>query len=302
MAKKGDILLKCYNEFPEYYETYKARLNELERDFLHAKNDRDDYLEDVHKEFAEKENSLVMKFYEIELLHKAKITAIREEYSDRFDVLHRDVEEHNEYTNQLFNDEENTYENILTQFEDRKAEAFNTYLHLTKENDYLIDKEMKVHSDFIQIEKSKLDSKHTEYQDLNSSLANKLLWTMENAKNSLNMLSSSLLDEGINNEEYLDETIDLSLTHLNNSREAMTDLFKTSSSNFEREKNNIRAINKEKRKPHSELNQKMIQTRAVVVWCHNRCMNYEPWQPKSRMLLTCFWFHDPCNSSDHSLS
>ena len=260
MPKKGDILLNCYNEFPEYYETYKNRLRELEREFLHAKNDKEDYLEDVIKEFAEKENSLVMKFYEIELIHKSRINGVRDEYTDHFTILQKDTLEHNQNVDELYLEEDRIFESILTQFEDRKAEAFNTYLNLTKENDYQIDREMKVHKNFIDIEAEKLDAKFIEYQDLNSTLANKLLWTMEKAKNSLSKLTTSLLEEGANNKEYLDETIDLSLTHLNDSREAMAALFKTSTANFEKERNNIRAISKEKRKPHSELNQKMIQT------------------------------------------
>lgn len=260
MPKKGDILLNCYNEFPEYYETYKNRLRELEREFLHTKNDKDDYLADVRKQFAEKEDNLLLKFYEIELIHRSKINEVRDEYSERFRILQNDILEHNQNMDQLYKEEDQTFESILTQFEDRKAEAFNTYLNLTKETDYIIDREMKVHREFIEQENLKLDEKNGEYQELNSSLANKLLWTMEKAKNSLTKLTTSLLEEGANNKEYLDETIDLSLSHLNESREAMTALFKTSSANFERERNNIRAISKEKRKPHSELNQKMIQT------------------------------------------
>ncbi|MCK5732188.1 MAG: hypothetical protein KAH13_04155, partial [Tenericutes bacterium] len=221
MAKKGDILLKCYNEFPEYYETYKNRLNELERAFLHAKNGQDDYLIEIKKDFSEKEKSLTTKFYEIELLHNERINEIRNDFYQRFKTLNADVTIHNDNTSDLYNDEDRVYQEILSQFEERKAEAFNTYLQLTKETNYQIDREMKVHKNFIDEESKKLNAKDIEYQDLNSSLSNKLLWTMEKAKNALAKLSTMLNEEGNANKEYLDDTINLSMLHLVQSKDDM---------------------------------------------------------------------------------
>ena len=260
MAKKGDILLKCYNEFPEYYETYKNRLDELERAFWHAKNDQEDYLVEIRKEFSDKERLLTTKFYDIELLHNEKIKEIRDDFYNRFETLNTDITVHNDNTTDLYNDEDGVYQAILNQFEERKAEAFNTYLQLTKEANYQIDKEMKVHKNFIDAESKKLNAKDIEYQDLNSSLSNKLLWTMEKAKNALSKLSTTLNEEGNANKEFLDDTINLSILHLVQSKDNMNDLFKASSARFEHERNVIRSISKDKRKPHSEINQEMIKT------------------------------------------
>ncbi len=260
MPKKEDILLKCYFEFPEYLKFHKDRLRELERSFLNAKNDYSSYIDEIDKEFSVKESKLVAKYYQIELLHEQKATEIENDFKERFNYLLDEVDSHNQKTQDFYKDEDDVYSNILNQFEERKGEAFNTYLRLTKETNYTIDKEMKVHRIFINEEQSKLESKNIEYQDLNATLSNKLLWTMEKAKNSLAKLNTSLTKEGTENKEFLDETINDSLGHLVDSREVMLALFRTSTARFDDEKNRIQGISKNKRKPHSELNQKMIHT------------------------------------------
>ncbi|MBI9010214.1 MAG: hypothetical protein JEZ05_09345 [Tenericutes bacterium] len=258
MAKKSDILLDYYNEFPEYLQDFKIRSKELERDFLRCKNDYSSYLEDIDKEFSVKENKLTAKYFQIELFHSQRNKGISNELREQLISLETQIEDHNQEVTKKYDAEDDVYQQILNQFEERKAEAFNTYLQLTKEANYKIDREMRVHHEFIGVEKEKITAKKIEYQDLNSTLSNKLLWTMEKAKNALSKLSSSLTEEGEQNKSYLDETINDSLTHLNSSKEAMMLLFKTSSLKFEEERNTITDIAKEKRKPHSEINQKMI--------------------------------------------
>ncbi len=260
MAKKSDILLNCYHDFNEYNKTHKNRLKELEREFLHAKNEKVDYFKEVEDNFADKEKQLTTKFYEIELIHNEKIKEIRNEFNQRFNSLDDDIVTHNKNANDLLSEEDDKYQNILTQFEERKAEAFNTYLKLTKETNYQIDKEMRIHKEFIDSESDKLNNKFGEYQDLNSNLSNQLLWTMEKAKNALTKLSTSLTEEGEANKEFLDDTINQSLLHLNQSKNEMSTLFKKSTNKFESERDLIRDISKDKRKPHSEINQTMIRT------------------------------------------
>lgn len=260
MAKKSDILLNYYNKFPEYLQEYKNRSNELERNFLSAKNDYQSYLENINKDFSIKEDKLTAKYYQIELFHSERTKRHDNELHNQLLSLETEIEKHNDGTSVNYVNEDNTYQEILNQFEERKGEAFNIYLQLTKEANYKIDREMRVHHDFINEEKEKINAKKIEYQDLNSSLSNKLLWTMEKAKNSLSKLSSTLNEEGKQNKSYLDETINDSLTHLKSSREGMMDLFKNSSLKFDQERNQISNISKDKRKPHSEINQKMIHT------------------------------------------
>lgn len=260
MAKKGDILVKLYQEFPEYLKAYRLRLEEHERAFLHAKNDYQSYVSEIDTEFMEKENKLTSDFLGTELQHITRIKDIDQEFSERFAMLDNDIFTHNQNTSSMIEKEDDTFQEILSQFEERKAEAFSTYMNLTQETNYMIDREMRVHHDFIEDERQKLESKKNDYQELNSNLSNQLIWTMEKAKNALNKLSSTLLDEGNRNREFLAEVINESLTHLSTSRDAMSALFKTTSDKFDKERNLVRNISKEKRKPHYEINQRMIQT------------------------------------------
>jgi len=258
MAKKGDILLKVYNDFFEYSKSYKSRLNQLEREFLHVKNLNQTYLDAIEKEYQEKEENLTNEFYKIELNHQDNLNQVKAKFDSQLKQLNNDIIEHNKKTHDIYSEEDDIYQEILAQFEERKAEAFNRYLELTRETNYKIDREMHVHNEFIKQENEKLEAKQIEYQELNSNLSNQLIWTMEKAKNSLNKLSSSLEKEGTLNRDYLRDIISDSLESLSKSRNQMSKLFKTSSAKFENERKMVESITKNKRKPHSELNLQMI--------------------------------------------
>ncbi len=260
MAKKSDILLKVYNDFFEYSKSYKSRLNQLEREFLHVENLKQTYLDTIDREYKEKEENLIEDFYKIELNHQDNLNQIQAKFDSQIKQLNTVILTHNQKTHDVYENEDDVYQEILAQFEERKAEAFSRYLGLTKETNYKIDHEMHVHKEFIKQENEKLDAKQIEYQELNSNLSNQLIWTMEKAKNSLNTLSSSLKDEGILNRDYLQDIISESLENLIDSRDAMSQLFKTSSAKFESERKMVESISKNKRKPHSELNLQMINT------------------------------------------
>ncbi|MBN2540967.1 MAG: hypothetical protein JXB08_05510 [Bacilli bacterium] len=260
MAKKSDILLTVYEDFKDYSKTYNSRLQELEREFLHANRDTAAYLQEINDQYAEREKLLEEEFLRIERTHFERVKEISHEYDDRFDLLETDITGHNLTTVERYEAEDDTYNEILSQFEERKAEAFKNYLNLTKETNYQIDREMRVHSDFIQSENEKLQSKQIEYQELNSNLSNQLLWTMEKAKNALSKLNTSLIEEGSSNREYLSDVISESIENLNDSKTAMGELFKSTSRKFEKEREMVRTISQEKRKPHSDLNLQMIHT------------------------------------------
>jgi len=260
MAKKGDILLTIYNDFAAYKKSYNSRLHELERDFLHAKNSLDSYLQKVDDKYKEQEETFTKEFFQIELIHQDKVNAITHNYNRQLDRLNHDIIIHNQKTSNLYENEDDVYQEILNQFEERKADAFNRYLELTRETNKQIDHEMKVHHDFITEEDQKLEEKQNEYQELNSNLSNQLIWTMEKAKNALNKLSASLMEEGATNRDYLRDVISESIEHLTSSKESMSALFRNTTDKFEQERNLVRSISQNKRKPHSQLNTQMIQT------------------------------------------
>ncbi len=258
MAKKSDILLQFYKDFPEYLKEYRTRSEKLERDLLRANNDYQSYLDEIDQMFLEEENKLTKKYLEIESTHKENKDAINKAFEEQFNTLVEEVKLHSHKTEKNYTSEDTTYQDILNQFEERKQEAFKTYVKLTNENDAKIDNEMKFHREFIESETQKLESKKQEYQELNSDLSNKLVWTMEKAKNSLASLSATLNNQSLENKNFFDDTINTSINNLNNSKLEMMKLFKTSTVQFEKQRNELRVIKKDKRKPHSELNQTII--------------------------------------------
>jgi len=71
---------------------------------------------------------------------------------------------------------------------------------------------------------------------------------------------ASLMEEGATNRDYLRDVIQESVEHLTSSKESMSVLFRNTTTKFEQERNLVRSIAQNKRKPHSQLNTQMIHT------------------------------------------
>ncbi len=259
MAKKSDILSLYENDFPKFYTSYNSRLRSLEREFLDVKNFQHESIQNAIKEYEKIESDLQKKFIEIERKHFDRKLEIEDMYRDRFTFLDHEIITHNDKTEELINAENEKFQEILNQFEERKSEAFDTYLRLTKENNYAIEHENQIHRDFINTETAKLDKIKESYQKLNSDLSNQLLWTMERAKNSLEKLNNNLKGKTANDIEFMNDTIFESLKHLRMSHEKLSNVFADTTHKLEKERNYVREISIDKRKPHSEINQEMIQ-------------------------------------------
>ncbi len=258
MAKKSDILSLYNNQFSELDNSYKTRLINLERAYLHAKRFDDEALKKDIEAYEKIENDLRDKFIEIERKHHENSLLIEDEYKERFEFLGKEKVDHEHDTNLLFDEENSKYEEILAQFEERKSEAFNTYMRLTKEANYSIERETRVHSEFVNAENDRLAKTKEGYQKLNSNLSNQLLWTMEKAKNALEKLNNGLKEKSKSDIVLLNDTIMESLTKLRGIHSELSQMFYKTTHELEHERDRIRNISKEKRKPHSDLNQEMI--------------------------------------------
>jgi hypothetical protein len=258
MAKKRDILSNYFKDYKSYKFSYKTRLNELERDFDYEKNHFDELIKEVESSFVNKENQLSAKYLSFEQLHYERKKIILQDYQDRFSNLKDELDSHNLETSRKIEQENDLYQEILNQFEERKQEALDKYLQLTHDSNRAIDESMKVHHDFLAEQNENLHNQREYYNDINNSLANELLQTMEKAKNSLNTLESSLERTNINDSNELNQTVLKSIEHLRGTQNSITALFKTTSSNLEKQRDNIKLISRNKQKPHSQINQEMI--------------------------------------------
>ena len=259
MAKKRDILLNYFTEFPNYKESYQARLNELKRDFNNEKIVYKKLLEDIDKNYSLDQDLRFSQYIEQEKLHEKRRNLIEGDYQERFDILADEMNSNKEDLSLLIEEENKLYQEILDQFEERKHEALNRYLQLIHESEREIDESVDVHYNFIEQETRKTENLKEYYQGINTYLANNLLDTMEKAKNALDLLNDSLKETNINDSQELNQTVLKSLEHLRETQIEIISLFKDNSNNLEIQRESIKKISKNKQQPHSELNQKMIQ-------------------------------------------
>ncbi len=259
MAKKRDILSNYFNTYKQFTDYYKTRLQQLERDFIDEKNDFASLNKNINKSYTKKENQLYSQYLTVEHIHTQRKQIIINDYKERFTEVLKEIEANQFSTSQQIEAENEIYQDILNQFEERRQEALNKYLQLTQENNRKINESMKVHHDFIAMHNQRIIDLKNDYNDINSSLANELLSTIEKAKNSLNELKVSLDDINTNDLKDLNQTLLKSIEHLRGTQNGVNALFKTTTNNLSELKDNISTMSKTKQKPHSLLNQEIIQ-------------------------------------------
>lgn len=259
MAKKRDILSNYFNDFHNYKQAYKTRLEEIKRDFNNEKIIYDDMIKQIAKDYSNDQNLYLSKYITEEKEHQHRKDVVDFDYQDRFDLIAEELENnHRKIANQI--DEENKiFQDVMIQFEERKQVALDHYLQLIHESDREIDESVNVHTHFIETESGKTKALKEYYQDVNNFLANDLLNTMEKAKNALDTLNESLKDTNLNESQELNQTVLKSIENLRGTQFDIIALFKDNSNNLENRREDIKKISKTKQRPHSELNQKMIQ-------------------------------------------
>ena len=259
MAKKRDILSNYFNGFNNFKQTYLTRLNELKRDFNNEKYEYDKLLLKIEQEYSQEHEKHLCVFLEEENENKKLIDTIKQDYNERFEQIQLDLQK-NENDNLLEIENENIlYQEIQDQFEERKQEALTRYLDLIKDSNRLIDESVEVHVNFINDQNEQNKSLKDYYQDINSFLANDLLNTMEKAKNALNSLNENLKYSNLSDSKELNQTVLKSLELLRGTQNSTISIFKENTKNLEEERDRIRKISRTKQKPHSEMNQEMIQ-------------------------------------------
>ncbi|QWC00646.1 hypothetical protein KHQ88_03495 [Mycoplasmatota bacterium] len=259
MANTGDILLKYIKEYPNFESQSNNRLNELKRSFSNVK---DDYNKKTTKLIEELHKNQDISYNHFSSLHRnylEKINFIRMTYQNINNEFNEDVYRQLKVLDEKAENEHLIYEDILEQFEMRKHDAFEIYLKLTKENNDLIDKDMSVHADFIKKEQKKLNKFKENYDELNAKLNNKLMWTIEKSKNSINQLENDINQIDKNDLISLNKNIIKSLSEMRGTRNDINVMFKDTSSLLQDYKDEIYKIRKSKQRPYTDINQKLIQ-------------------------------------------
>ena len=258
MANKGDILLKYKKAYPEFESQSINRLNDLKRSFDIEKNT---YILDLDHVRQQLELNQSHFFKEINTLYQEKQTnqnEIEEKFVDISSAFNDEMKAQFRLLNQETKKERELYEDILETFENKRQEALDIYLKLTRENNYKVDKDMKVHRDFIEDEQAKLLAYKSEYDDLSAKVSNKMIWTIESSKNAIMKLKNDLSNTDKKDLISLNQKILQSLSDLRGTRNDINALFKETSSYLSAYKQEIYGLRKDKQKPYVELNQSLI--------------------------------------------
>ncbi|HKL47902.1 MAG TPA: hypothetical protein VJ878_04460, partial [Candidatus Izemoplasmatales bacterium] len=258
MASKGDILLKYKKAYPEFESQSINRLKELKRSF---DNEKTAYIHDLNNITNQLKINQNQFYQENNILYQENIknqNIIDDKYDEISHAFNQEMKNIFRKLHQQTDLERKTYENVLETFEIRRQEALDIYLNLTKENNFKIDKDMKVHRDFLENEHQKLLTFKAEYDDLSAKVSNKMIWTIEISKNAINQLQNDLSSIDKNDLITLNQKILQSLSNLRGTRNDINVLFKETSSFLNEYRTNIYALRKDKQKPYSKINHKLI--------------------------------------------
>lgn len=258
MANKRDILNKYINAYSNYEKESKDRLKELKRSFNNEKmsylnhlDELNGYLmlsqDDFYKQTISLHNDYLEHYQEIENHFTNIKTAFNEEVFQTMDALDQQAQI-----------EDSLYDEILEEFELRKQDALDMYIKITKNNNAQINYEMRIHHNFIEQENQKLLKYKEDYDNLSADLSNKMLWTIEKSKNAIESLSTQLDSLQKDDLFTLNQQILKALSDMRGTRNDINVIFKDTSKNLSVYKDEIKQLSKDKQKPYSDINHKLI--------------------------------------------
>lgn len=259
MAKKGDILSKYINEYPDFYKTSNNRLTDLQRSFSNEKSLYREKLNQMQNELENAQDKHFSLLIDFNHDHAAKIELINEEYRRLSNEFNIDFDSAQNSLNDNIDEEKELYDDILEQFEEKKQNAHSIYIELTKSNNDEIDKDMRIHHDFITKEHSRLLLFKKQYEEINAELSNKMMWTIEKSRNSITQLENDLEDMNKDDLFSSNHKIAESLSDLRGVRNEVNSLFKETSTFLNDYKEEVYKLRKSKQRPYADLNQIIIQ-------------------------------------------
>ncbi|MBU1145453.1 MAG: hypothetical protein KJ971_06335 [Firmicutes bacterium] len=258
MAKNRDIISYVLNRFPAFFNDHKTVQTAIDLELSQVLENYKYEIERIRQNYESFEADHFNEFILTEMNFHKSIDFVNEEYHELFQNIEEDIFNHEEVVKQSINEENDYFNSALQSIEQLKHDAYLQFLELTKNSDEAIDKEMKVHHDFLKLEQKKYDSLQNDYQEINSEQANILLWTIEKSKNALIALKKQLNKDSSNQAQFMNESVLQVIEALRNTKNKMNALFKSSSDIYTRQKARIEGLSHQRQKPHSLINQTII--------------------------------------------
>lgn len=190
--------------------------------------------------------------------YSAAIAYVNQQYRLLFDALSNDFEDNSLKSNRAVSKENSEYDSIINKFESLLNQANKKYLDLCKESEAYINRESSIHHTFIKEEDKRFDKMFKSYSSINNRQYDTLLWSIEKSKNALNDLSKKLNDQSFNDAKFMTTSVIKTIEDLRSAKNNITVLFKTTTQVFSQKKKIIDDLSLVRQKPHSVLNQKLI--------------------------------------------
>ncbi len=201
-------------------------------------------------------------FYKSYSLHEANFSAainyIQNEYHQLSESILKDLQENESIVRQQFIEEEKNFTDAIDKFTLLQKQAYEQYLEMCRLSDEYIDREFQVHSQFVREEDDRFSSMVKDYSTINNKQYDKLLWSMEKSKNALNDLANQLNESTFNDAKFLTQSVIKTIENLRSSKNEITSLFKLTTQHLSDKKKTIDNLSLVRQKPHSVLNQKLI--------------------------------------------
>ena len=240
IAKHDDLKNEIQNSIQKIEDDYRVEIAKIESNFA----------------VFDQEYSKTYSQYEDD--YSAAIAYINQQYGLLFDALTSDIEDNSKKQAHALSKEKNEYDTIIDKFESLHLQANNKYRELCKASEAYIDRESAIHHQFINDEDIRFDKIVKSYTSINNRQYDTLLWSIEKSKNSLNDLSKKLNDQSFNDAKFMTTSVIKTLEDLRSSKNNITVLFKTTTQVFSQKKKIIDDLSLVRQKPHSVLNQKLI--------------------------------------------
>jgi hypothetical protein len=219
-----------------------------------------DEIERTHVQFARFEEEH-LKDYERRL---GDLDEARKQSNRDFDQVFRAlddlfVESQKQQTQEIAKENE-AYHFVLGAFEDLRKDAKATYDSLCVEADRVIEKEIAMHRAFVEEQDAEYEATRQQYAEQNNKHYDQLLWAMEKSRNALENLKAKLSDQAFQDAKLENQTILYLIEQLRDTKNKITHLFKTTTAEYAKRRDEIDRLSKERQVPHSVVNQDLIDS------------------------------------------
>jgi hypothetical protein len=250
-----------------FYTTtsFQEQVAALEAASLHSAEQRnqieskfDEEIVRVIEHFKNYENEFLADYQRYMQDHHSLTSSVVNDSKEKLSTLDSRFVQHQKQLNISISKENETYHLVLNAFEELRKNAKATFDQLCEVSDALIEKEVQMHRQFVASSEAEFAELKEKYVTMNTDHYNQLLWSMEKSKNALEELKSKLQDQSFQDMKLLNQTALFLLEQLRDTKNKITQLFKTTTQKYARRKDEMERLSQERQIPHSVVNQSLI--------------------------------------------